>query len=90
VALANFFYRYVATARITDILLPVYSGTDALLMKAMIANILQQNRVNRSYLENHVEGYAGIEPWFSGMDVESAISVCRLDFQQEVEPWCVC
>lgn len=88
--MAIFFYRYGATARITDILLPVHPGTDALLMKAMIANILQQIRVNWSYLENHVEGFAGIEPWFSGMDVESAIALCRLDIQQEVELWRVC
>jgi anaerobic selenocysteine-containing dehydrogenase len=77
--------RESETASIADIHLPLSPGTDALLMKAMIAIIFEQGWEKTSYLENHVEGSAKIRPWFSGMDIEAAIAVCKLDYQQVVE-----
>lgn len=81
--------RKSETARIANIHLPVHPGTDALLMKAMIAIILRQGWENTSYLENHVEGFAEIRPWFSDVDIEAALAVCRLDFQQVLQLCCL-
>jgi anaerobic selenocysteine-containing dehydrogenase len=77
--------RESETASIADIHLPLSPGTDALLMKIMIAIIFEQGWEKTSYLENHVEGSAKIRPWFSGMDIEAAIAVCKLEYQQVVE-----
>nr|WP_306793075.1 molybdopterin-dependent oxidoreductase [Desulfopila inferna] len=77
--------RKSETASIADIHLPLHPGTDALLIKAMIAIILKRGWEHTSYLENHVEGFAKIRPWFSGMDIEAAIFVCKLDYDQVVE-----
>ena len=89
--------RESETARIANIHLAVRPGTDALLMKAMIAIILEQGWENTSYLENHVEGFAKIRPWFAGMDIKAAISVCKLDYTAVVDlcrlmttkRWCI-
>ena len=77
--------RKSETARIADIHLPVAPGTDALLMKAMIAIILDQGWEKTSYLESQVEGFAKIRPWFSDMDIEGALAVCQLEYQQVFE-----
>ena len=77
--------RESETARLANIHLAVRPGTDALLVKAMIAIILEQGWENTSYLEDHVEGFAKIRPWFTDMDIEAAVSVCNLDYNQVVE-----
>ena len=77
--------RKSETARLANIHLAVRPGTDALLIKAMIAIILQQGWENTSYLENHVDGLAKIRPWFAGMDIPAAIAVCELEYHQVVE-----
>jgi len=89
--------RKSETATIANVHLPLRPGTDALLMKAMIAIILQRGWENTSYLEQHVEGMAAIRPWFAGFEVEAAVAVCQLEFDQVVElcrlmttrRWCV-
>jgi anaerobic selenocysteine-containing dehydrogenase len=77
--------RRIETARIADIHLALRPGTDALLLKAMIAIILQRGWEHTGYLEDHVEGFAAIRPWFAEFDIEAAIGVCQLDFRQVVE-----
>jgi anaerobic selenocysteine-containing dehydrogenase len=77
--------RRSETARIADIHLALRPGTDALLLKAMIAIILQRGWEHTGYLEDHVEGFAAIRPWFAEFDIEAAIGVCQLDFRQVVE-----
>lgn len=77
--------RKSETARLANIHLPIRPGTDALLMKAMIAIILREGWENRQYLENHVEGFATIRPWFADVDIEAALDVCQLELQQVVE-----
>ena len=77
--------RQSETARLANVHLALRPGTDALLMKAMIAIILQLGWENTQYLEHHVEGMAAIRPWFAGFDVEAAIAVCQLEYDQVVE-----
>lgn len=89
--------RQSETARIADLHLAVRPGTDALLLKAIIAIILRQGLENSEYLAKHANGFAEIREWFSAMDIEAAIAVCRLDYQQVVDfcrlltskRWCV-
>lgn len=73
--------RKSETAAIADIHLPVRPGTDALLMKAMIAIILENGWENRDYLNQYVDGWEKIEGWFKGFDATSAISLCELDYE---------
>lgn len=77
--------RNSETARLADLHLPVAPGTDALLIKAMIALILDQGWENRQYIEGYVEGFEGVEPWFRDVDVDGALAVCGLDKEQVLE-----
>lgn len=73
--------RRSETAAIADIHLAVRPGTDALLARAMIALILAEGWESKAYLEEHVEGWERIRPWFVDVDVEGALAVCQLDRQ---------
>ena len=74
--------RRSETAAIADMHLPVRPGTDALLMKAMIALILKEGWESGAYLESHVEGWHKVRSWFEDFDTGSAIEVCELDPDQ--------
>ncbi|MFZ5562576.1 MAG: molybdopterin-containing oxidoreductase family protein, partial [Thermodesulfobacteriota bacterium] len=77
--------RRSETARIADIHLAPRPGTDALLLKAMIALILEQGWEKRDYLARHVEGWAAIRPWLDNIDIRAAIAVCELDYDRVFE-----
>lgn len=77
--------RESETAKISNIHLAIRPGCDALLMKAMIAVILEKGWEKRSYLETHVEGWATVKPWFEKVDVKAALDVCELDYNAVVE-----
>ncbi|MFH1036051.1 MAG: molybdopterin-dependent oxidoreductase [Pseudomonadota bacterium] len=89
--------RQSETAAIANLHLPVRPGSDALLMKAMLAIILEQGWENKKYLRDHVEGWDEISPCFRGVDVKSALEVCQLGYDQVLElcrlmtskRWCV-
>jgi anaerobic selenocysteine-containing dehydrogenase len=53
------------TARYADIHLALTLGSDALLLKAMIAIVLKEGWHNRSFLESHATGWEVIAPIFS-------------------------
>ncbi|THB81584.1 MAG: molybdopterin dinucleotide-binding protein [Desulfobacteraceae bacterium] len=77
--------RKSETADIANIHLPVRPGTDALLIKAMIAIILKNHWENTTYIQDHVERWDTIRPWFENFDVKAAIRVCELDYDQVFE-----
>jgi anaerobic selenocysteine-containing dehydrogenase len=79
--------RRSETAEIANIHLAVHPGTDALLIKAMIAIILRQGWENSKYIEEHVEGFAKIRGWFEGVDIEGSLALCQLEYGQ-VEELC--
>ena len=89
--------RRSETAAIADIHLAVRPGTDALLAKAMIAIIVREGWENRDYIRDHVDGWETIRPWFEGFDVEAALKVCELSYDQvhqlcrlmATRRWCV-
>lgn len=77
--------RKSETARIADIHLPIAPGTDALLIKTMISIILRKGWENTLYLENFVEGFESVRPWFDGVDVDASLAVCQLEKSQVIE-----
>ncbi|MFZ5569696.1 MAG: molybdopterin-containing oxidoreductase family protein [Thermodesulfobacteriota bacterium] len=74
--------RKTETAAVADLHLPVRPGADALLIKAMIAMIIEQGWENQDYIDTHVEGWDRIRPWFTGFDSRAAVKVCELDYDQ--------
>ncbi len=74
--------RKSETAAIADIHLPIRPGADALLLKAMIAIIVQEGWEKTAYIEAHVEGWPLIRPWFAQFDTRAAVLVCELDYDQ--------
>ena len=73
--------RNSETAAAANRHLPIRPGTDALLIKAMIAIILENGWEAEDYIQARVEGWDTIRPWFEGFDVKSAIAVCELEYE---------
>ncbi len=71
--------RHSETAAIANRHLPVRPGTDALLMKAMIAIIVVEGWEAAEYIQAHVDGWDTVRPWFESFDVPAALAVCELE-----------
>jgi anaerobic selenocysteine-containing dehydrogenase len=74
--------RLSETAKVANIHLRIRPGTDALLMRAMIAIILQEGWENSDYIEKHTSGLGEIRPLFMDFDAREAVRTCNLDFDQ--------
>ena len=74
--------RRSETAKIADIHLALRPGTDALLLKSMIAIILKEGLPNQEYIDKHINGFKEILPWFAGFNVDAALKVCELEYDQ--------
>ena len=74
--------RLSETAKIADIHLAIRPGTDALLVKSMIAIILHEGLHDQAYIDEHTDGFTEILPWFADFDVKAALKVCELDYDQ--------
>ena len=74
--------RRSETAAIANIHLPVRPGSDALLIKAMIAIIVAEGWESKAYIKEHVAGWETIRPWFEKFDVRAALAVCELEYDQ--------
>ncbi|MCF8035066.1 MAG: molybdopterin-dependent oxidoreductase [Desulfarculaceae bacterium] len=89
--------RRSETAAAANIHLALRPGSDALLLKAMIALILENGWEDADYLARRVEGWDQVRPWFEGFDARAALEVCGLEYQQVLElcrllgskRWCV-
>lgn len=77
--------RRSETAQIANIHMALRPGTDALLIKTMIAIILEKGWENSTYLEDHVAGWEWVRPWFEGFETQKAIQVCGLDYDKVFE-----
>lgn len=77
--------RLSETAQIADIHLPIRPGTDALMTRAMIAIILENEWQNQEYINDHVTGLDEVRPWFEEFDAHAALKVCDLDYDQVSE-----
>jgi anaerobic selenocysteine-containing dehydrogenase len=74
--------RLSETAKVANIHLPIRPGTDALLLRAMIAVILQEGWENRDYIEKHTSGLPEIRSLFTEFDARRAVETCNLDFDR--------
>jgi len=74
--------RLSETAKIADMHLPIRPGTDALLLKAMIAIILQEGWEDKNYFEKHTSGFEQVKSLFQNFDTRAAVKICQLDFDQ--------
>ena len=63
------------TARYADIHLALKPGSDALLLKAMIAIILKEGWHDRSFLEAHTTGWEETASFFSDFPVKDALQI---------------
>ncbi len=72
--------RTSETAKIANIHIALRPGTDALLMKAMIAIILQEGWENREYNEKNLSGFEKIESTFRNFDPRSALELCEVAY----------
>jgi anaerobic selenocysteine-containing dehydrogenase len=74
--------RLSETAKIADVHLALRPGTDALLFKSMIAIILREGIHNQKSIDEHVDGFSEILPWFADFNAEAALRVCELEYGQ--------
>jgi anaerobic selenocysteine-containing dehydrogenase len=74
--------RRSETAKIADIHLALRPGTDALLLKSMIAIVLKEGMHNQEYIDKHVNGFKEILAWFAGFNVNAALEACELEYDQ--------
>ena len=74
--------RQSETARIADIHLPIRPGTDALLLKAMIAIILKEDWENKNYMKNIHQDCEQVISLFRDFDAREAVRTCQLDYDQ--------
>jgi anaerobic selenocysteine-containing dehydrogenase len=74
--------RKSETAQIADLHLALRPGTDALLLRAVIAIIIQEGWYNQDYIDQHVTGFEEILPYLKDIDVVAALKVCELEYEQ--------
>lgn len=77
--------RKSETAAIANHHLAVRPGSDALLLKAMIAIILKEGWEKCEYITEHVDHWEQIRPWFENFDFKTAIEVCELTYDEVYE-----
>jgi anaerobic selenocysteine-containing dehydrogenase len=70
------------TAKYADIHLSLTPGSDALLLKAMIAIILEEGWHDTSFLETRTAGWEKLAPCFNDFSIKAALQVCDLDYDK--------
>lgn len=77
--------RKSETADKADLHLPIRPGTDSTLLKAMINIIISEGWENREWIEEHVNGWNQVRPWFENFDARRGIEeVCQLNYDEVV------
>lgn len=74
--------RKSETARIADMHLALRPGTDALLLRAVIAIIIQEGWYDEDYIHQHVSGFNEIWLDLANFNIEGALAVCELEYEQ--------
>lgn len=71
--------RRTGTAKRADIYWSIKPGTDAQLMMAMIAIMIQEDLVNKEFIDKHCVGFEEIESIFQKIDIEEMLDCTGLD-----------
>ncbi|MFT5702236.1 MAG: anaerobic selenocysteine-containing dehydrogenase [Desulforhopalus sp.] len=74
--------RKSETARVANVHIALKPGTDALLARAMIAIILTEGWEDKVYLAKNTSGFEQITGWFENFNIQQALSVCDVGYQQ--------
>ena len=77
--------RKSETAKTANIHLAIRPGTDSLLIKSIIAIIVENGWEDKNYIKNHVQGWDEIKHWFENFDYRSAIEMCELEYESVYE-----
>jgi anaerobic selenocysteine-containing dehydrogenase len=77
--------RRSETAKRANIHLAVRPGADALLLRAMIALIVQNGWQKNDYIDKRVNGFDDIHQFFDKFDARAAIEVCGLQFGEVLD-----
>lgn len=79
--------RVSETARMADMHIAPRTGSDSLLIRAMITIIIEKGWQNQKFIDEHVSDFNKVKPWFEGFDVKEALSVCEVPYEQ-IEEYC--
>jgi anaerobic selenocysteine-containing dehydrogenase len=74
--------RLSETARMSDIHVALRPGSDALLLRAMIALILKEGWQDQAYLDKWVSDFEKAKHWYQGFDIEAACRVAGVPYKQ--------
>ena len=70
------------TARMAQMHIMPKAGTDALLIRAIIALIIRNGWEDREFIEKYTSGWDKSRKWFEDFDVDKALDVCRVPKEQ--------
>lgn len=74
--------RKSETAQIADLHLALRPGTDALLLRAVIAIIIKEGWYDQDFIDQHVTGFKEIWPLLADFDIDEALKICEVDYAQ--------
>lgn len=77
--------RLSETARMADMHIMPRNGSDALLLRGLIALILKNGWQDQKFINSYAADYAKILPWFSGVDIDECFRVCGVPRAQMEE-----
>lgn len=77
--------RVSETARMADIHILPRNGSDALMIRGLIAMILDKGWQDQAYLDKWALDFDKVRPWFEGFDYEKAFEVCGVPYAQMEE-----
>lgn len=77
--------RVSETARLADIHILPRIGSDALLIRGLIAMILDKGWQDQAYLDKWALDFDQVRPWFEGFDYRKAFEVARVPYEQMEE-----
>ncbi len=74
--------RLSETARMADMHIMPALGSDALLLRALIALILEKGWEDKDYIAKHTIGWDKTKKWFENLDIDKCLRVCGVPRQQ--------
>jgi anaerobic selenocysteine-containing dehydrogenase len=77
--------RLSETARMSDMHVALRAGTDALFLRSLIALIIREGWQDQKFIDERVLDFEKVKSWFEGFDIEAALAVCNVPFEQARE-----
>src|SRR5699024_1100196 len=74
--------RYIETARIADIWLPLKNGSNMALVNALLHVLINDNLYNASYVERYTEGFDDLKAIVAKYSPEYVADITGLSAQQ--------